>query len=264
MRACNFLIACAVGCGRIGFDSVVGGDAGDAGHVGDGGTGAIAFVQMTPEGGALGSASTSFSAPSQLGDTIVAATVSVSSAAVTWPAAGVSDDAGNQYALASTAAAASVGGGFMAVAVYYARVTGASPATTVTAVPASTGSEGSTIVAMEYMGIAGGDPVDATAGSGGDSPTASTGATMTTRFANELAVAVFVFNCVGSGSTTCTLSSPSGYTVRVSENLATAIDEQVDDRVLGAPGAEDVSWTTGGSGNSPPNYVACVATFAPR
>jgi hypothetical protein len=35
----------------------------------------------------------------------------------------------------------------------------------------------------------------------------------------------------------------------------------VDDRVVALPGPQSATWTTGGSGNSPPDYVACIATF---
>jgi hypothetical protein len=230
----------------------------DAAVLGDGGF-PVAIVQSAPlaVGMENGSEAAVFAAPPQLGDTIVVALSAYGGSAVTWDSGSVSDSTNTQYTLVTTS---QIGSGSLnlAAAIYYARVTEAAHAITVTGTP-NVFEMGAivTMLAIEYSGLAA-DPVDGTTCGSGVVAQASSGSTLSTQ-PNELAIAVLDDFCVGG--TTCPVISPSGYQVLGSEDNGSNATAEVDARALPATGTQTAMWTTGGSGNSPPDYVACLVTF---
>jgi len=247
-------------CGRIAFDPRPIDDAAHAvPDAMDAAGSTIAYMQSTPEGRVFPgpSQAVSFGSVPSAGDTII---VDVSAfnanASVTWPPTGVVDDQGNTYAVA-VAASDHNAVGYFADAIYYSTPIGATAGTfTVTAMPSV--ASAITMVAVEYAGLASANPVDVTASNTGASANASSGTTAPTAQADELAVAVLGFTC---NSGTCTVTIPAGYAVRLTEANSAWENVEAADAILSTIGTQSAAWTTGGAGNSPPDYVACIATF---
>lgn len=220
------------------------------------GGGTIAEVQATPQSVGYASDSVSFSSLPQPGDAILVYVIGTPSTGNTWPSNGVTDNQGNTYSLA----VANNGNSNFAApsAIYYTTGIGVPSGTfTITATP--TAPVNINMIAVEYAGMAKTGALDQTATNSGSGATAVSGTTSTTAQNNELAAVVLSWGC---NTGTCTVTTPTGYTSRLTDGSHSDPNIQASDMILSATGAQSASWTQSGAGlSSPPYSNAAIATF---
>jgi len=203
-------------------------------------TGAITFVQL---GGALTANSASslnftFAAAQSAGDLIVLA---VGSTDTTSSVTAVADTAGNTYVLA---VGPTTYGQDLSQSIYYAAGIKAAASNKVT-VTFGASTDGVDLRAAEYAGLDTATPLDVTATASGESTTASSGATTTTRPRELL---------FGAGMTTDIFTAGgSGFDLR----SVTTNGDMIEDEIVSATG----SYAATGTQSQSAEWVIQLATF---